>query len=96
MKIYIAVFCLTFICLTASFNFSQSRRAAPETDKTQKANRRPSQTAAPTATPATPEDEPNTTNIERIETPPVDNIVTDGEVIKVDTELVSIPVKVSD
>ena len=97
MKIYIAVFCLTFICLSSGFNYAQSSRAAPAPDKTQKTNQRPPQTAAtPTAAPANSEDEPNTTNIERIVTPAVEGIADDGDVIKVETEIVSVPVKVSD
>lgn len=96
MKIYIAVFCLVF-CLTSTFNFAQSRRAAPEPEKTQKVNQRPPQTAAAPKPPANiEEDEPNTTNIERIAAPVEAAAADDGDVIKVETEIVSVPVKISD
>lgn len=98
MKNYFAAFCLTFVCLISTANFAQSRRVTLPTEevKSGKANKRPPQTeAAPVPPPADPEDEPNTTNIERVE--PKIEAGADGEdIIKVDTEIVSVPVKVSD
>lgn len=97
MKIYLAAFSLTIICLMSTANFAQSRRVTPPTESNSgKANKRPPQAVAtPAPTPAEPEDEPNTTNIERVE-PKVDASADDGEIIKVETEIVSVPVKVSD
>jgi VWFA-related protein len=97
MKNYISLFLMTLICISlASVNFAQSRRPAIEPDNTKKVNKRPPQTAAtPTPPPLDPEDEPNTTNIERVE-PKIEVGADDGEVIKVETEIVSVPVKVSD
>ncbi|MEO8073905.1 MAG: VWA domain-containing protein [Acidobacteriota bacterium] len=80
---------LAFICLSFTANFAQSRSASPDSNN-QKANKRPPQTQ-PSPTPQVVEDDdPNTTNIERIDTP------ADEDVIGIDTKLVTIPVKVSD
>jgi hypothetical protein len=96
MKKYFVLFSFAFICLSFTASFSQSKRVSPVTDNTiKKINKRPAQ-PAPTPPPQAveTEEEPNTTNIERVET---NNNATDtGEVIKVDTEIVSIPVKISD
>lgn len=71
-----------FICLNISAAFAQSRRVPP-TNPNQKSNQRPA--ASPTPTPE---------NTEEITD---ENAVTDDrDIIKVDTELVTIPVKVSD
>jgi len=97
MKKYLVLFSFVFICVSFTVNFAQSKRVSPATDNTiQKINKRPPQTA-PTSTPQTveTEDEPNTTNIERVVTN-AESIESGGEVITVDTEIVSIPVKVSD
>ncbi len=99
MKKYFVLFSFAFICLSFTASFSQSKRVSPVTDNTiQKINKRPAQ-PAPTPTPQVveTEEEPNTTNIERVEpNPSNETIETGGEVIKVDTEIVSIPVKISD
>jgi VWFA-related protein len=91
------LFGLAFICLSFTANFAQSKRAAAiSDDTTRKINKRPAETA-PMPKPVETEDEPNTTNIERVETKmSIETTETDGEVIRVDTELVSIPVKISD
>ncbi|MEJ7701746.1 MAG: hypothetical protein WKF71_19190 [Pyrinomonadaceae bacterium] len=99
MKKYVVVFSFAFICVSFNVNFGQSKRVTPIFDSTvQKINKRPPQTApTPAPQPAETEDEPNTTNIERVETNTSNETSeTDGEVITVDTELVSIPVKISD
>ncbi len=72
MKKYVIVFSFAFICLSFNVNFGQSKRVTPISDNTiQKINKRPTQSApTPTPQPAEPEDEPNTTNIERVETLP--------------------------
>ena len=98
MKKYTAAFCLIFVCLLFSQNFAQSSRASLPV-KNEKANQRPAQAAAtPKPPPLDPEDEPNNTNIERIapavETGSTDEV--DGEVITVNTEMVSVPVKILD
>lgn len=101
MKKYLVLFSFVFICLNFTALFAQSKRVSPVTDNTiQKVNKRSAQTSpAPTPQPIGTEDELNTTNIERIEPSNAASIEaseTDGEVIKVDTEIVSIPVKISD
>ena len=92
-KISALLFLSAFLCLSFTLGLAQSRRVTPPTDGG-KANKRPVQTA-PSPTP-TPEesivadintDQPRDANSEAID---------DGEIIKVDTRLVTIPVKVSD
>lgn len=88
-----AVFAFLLIVCGANvyFGAAQARRGTSPAD-TGKANRRPAQTSpTPTPTP-TPEDE-NTTNIEPVA---VSESTDDGEIIKVDTSVVTIPVKVLD
>ncbi|MGI8787318.1 MAG: VWA domain-containing protein [Pyrinomonadaceae bacterium] len=86
MKKYKALFGLAIVCLSFSFGNAQSRRVAPyseSSDKTNKRDPKPAETPAPT-----PE-----------ETQPVNNnpsTADDKDVIKIDTDLVTIPVKVSD
>lgn len=96
MKNYFSAACLTFICLISTANFAQSRSVTPPTGTDSgKVNKRPPQAAAtPAPTPLEGEDEPNTTNIERVE-PKIEAGAAD-EVITVETEIVSVPVKVSD
>lgn len=95
MKNYIVAVLLAFCCLSVSAVFAQSSRVTPTSDGTvKKANQRPPK---PAETPAAQTDaenaEPvNETNI-RLDSIPVEN---DEDVIKVDTDLVTIPVKVND
>lgn len=87
MKKYAARFFLVFICLSSNIVFAQSRRVPPTTTDTGKTNKRPAQTET------SPTPIPETSN----EQNPIDQAAEiDGEVLKIDTELVSIPVKVSD
>ena len=72
------------ICLTVSFSFAQSRRVTPP-DNNQKTNKRP---ATPAVTPS-----PQPENSEQDTNAP---LPTDDEIITVETEIVTIPVKVSD
>lgn len=72
------------ICLSVSFSFAQSRRVTPP-DNNQKTNKRP---ATPAVTPS-----PQTENSEQDTNAP---LPTDDEIITVETEIVTIPVKVSD
>lgn len=98
MKRYAVLLCLIFICSFLTNNFAQSRRAAPE-DTAGKTNKRPTQPAATPKPPVVnPEDEPNNTNIETVN-PKLETqggTETDADVIKVDTEMVSVPVKILD
>ena len=87
MKKYAFVLVALLICLSFTFSFAQSRRAPTDSDN-QKANKRPT-TPIPTPTPI--ETEASETEIEQDT-----NVQTDGEVLRVDTELVTIPVKISD
>ena len=80
----VVIFCLIFIGLSYTVNFAQSRRVPPT--KNGKANNRdpkPAETPAPTVIETEPEIENQT-------------IVDDGEVIRVDTNLVTVPVKILD
>lgn len=89
----LAVFAFFSICigLNISFITAQSRRVP--TNESGKANKRPAQTSpTPTPTP-TPEDE-NTTNIEPVAVSA--EPVNEEDIIKVDTSIVTIPVKVLD
>ncbi len=87
MKKYAFVLVALLICLSFTFSFAQSRRAPTDSDN-QKANKRPT-TPIPTPTPI--ETKASETEIEQDT-----NVQTDGEVLRVDTELVTIPVKISD
>ena len=89
MKKYTFVLVVSVICLSFTFSFAQSRRAPTDSDN-QKANKRPT-TPTPTPTPTPIETEQSETEIEQDA-----NVQTDGEVLRVDTELVTIPVKISD
>lgn len=76
---------------------AQSRPPSNESTTNQKANKRPPKTA--TETPpvnVVVDDDPNTTNIERIVENPTEASGGGEEVIKIDTKLVTIPVKVLD
>lgn len=74
---------LAIICLSVSVIFAQSRRVT-ETNPNQKSNRRPA--SSPTPQNANSEEQMTGENA----------LIDDQDVIKVDTELVTIPVKVSD
>ena len=87
MKKKAALFCLVIVCLSSTFNFAQSRRVQPSSDPNSKANQRQPKSAdspTPAPTPAVEENQPAETVIE------------DSEVLKIDTELVTIPFKVVD
>ncbi len=94
MKKLAAIF-LTVLCLTAISVQSQSRRANPTVDgESGKANKRPPQ-AAPRPTP----DETSAKSLIVIETERGANdksVIDDGDIIRVETSIVTIPVKVSD
>lgn len=86
MKKYAVAVCLTIICLSFTLNFAQSRRVPPS-DNSGKANKRdPKPADSPTPAP-TPEEQP-----------PLDDEspIDDKDIIRVDTDLVTIPVKISD
>lgn len=81
MKNYTVVVLLAVFCLSVSAVFAQSSRVSPNSDgEVKKANKRPPKPAA--------------------ETPAAENgdlgVIEDGDVIEIDTDLVTIPVKVSD
>lgn len=89
MKKYAFVSAVLVIGLSFTLTFAQSRRI-PTDKNDQKANKRPAQsTVTPTPTPV--ETPPNETESEQNV-----NAQTDDEVLRVDTELVTIPVKISD
>ncbi len=92
-KISVSLFLLAFLCLSFTFCLAQSRRVTPPTEGG-KANKRPPQTA-PSPTPTPEEIIVAETNPDQTQDGGGD-AVDDGEIIKVDTQLVTIPVKVSD
>lgn len=100
MKKYAIPLCLVLVCVSFINGFAQSSRAETGTDKTGgKINKRPPQAAAtPKIEPAQPEEEPNNTNIERLK-PKIEttgDTEIDADAITVDTEMVSVPVKILD
>ena len=93
MKKATVFLCLTILFSVSAFELSAQSRAKQPQPEGAKANKRPAQTA-PTVTPqiesssnAEGASEQNSTDA---------NAETDSEVLKIDTEIVSIPVKVSD
>lgn len=95
MKNYICLLSLAFL-LIASGVFAQSRPPVIESGA-QKVNKRPASSGEtkPSAK-KTPDPDENTTNIPSIREEPKTDVPDDGEVLTVDTNLVTIPVKVSD
>lgn len=77
-------FCLAIICLSFTINFAQSRKTSPNSE-TGKKNQRPVESPTP----------PSSDNTAQ-QTPDENAEVDDSDVIKVDTGIVSIPVKVLD
>jgi Mg-chelatase subunit ChlD len=84
MKKIASSFCLAIICLSFTINFAQSRKITPG-NETGKKNQRPVESPTPPVSSNTAQQTPE----ENVE-------VDDTDVIKVDTEIVSIPVKVLD
>lgn len=83
---------MAFLCLSVSVNYAQSRRPAPA-DNNGKANKRPSK---PEPQPTPPANKTADDAAETIGQNESAETADDGEVIRVDTHLVTIPVKVSD
>lgn len=88
MKKLLAAFGLIFIALNGTFNYAQARRQVPsENGKANRRETKPVDAPTPAPTPVAEEAAP----------PPDDQTaVDDGETIRVDTELVTVPVKVLD
>lgn len=95
MKKYTAL-----LVLAVFFSFSNAlaqSRPVINTDSVKKANKRPAQTEEKKAPVKTePDPDENTTNIPSIREEPKAVAPEDGEVLKIDTNLVTVPVKVSD
>ena len=89
MKKFAVVFTLVFLGLNLSAVFAQSHRTATDSEPA-KTNKRPPAAAAPSPTPPAPSE------ASAVNQPADSTAVDDGDVIKVDTNLVTIPVKVSD
>ena len=87
MKNSLIAFCLAIICLGFTVNFAQSRKITPATETVKKVNQRP---PTPAVTPTPPD---NTTAQQN---PDEKAEIDDSDIIKVDTGVVSIPVKVLD
>nr|MBA3694841.1 VWA domain-containing protein [Acidobacteriota bacterium] len=88
MKKYAVVVFLAIVCLNLTVCFAQSRRVPPYSESSDKPNKRDSKPAE-SPTPAPIIEEPTILNNEP---PPIE----DKDVIRVDTDLVTIPIKVSD
>lgn len=88
MKKYAFVLVVSVICLSFTFSFAQSRRVQPP--ENEKVNKRPPKPAE------TPIPQPAETQTSETEFEQDSSDQTDGEVLRVDTELVTIPVKISD
>jgi VWFA-related protein len=85
MKKSAIFFCLAILCLSFTINFAQSRKITPNSETNKKTNQRPVESPTP----------PNTsTTAEQLADENAE--VDDSEVIKVETGVVSIPVKVLD
>ncbi|HEX8638379.1 MAG TPA: VWA domain-containing protein [Pyrinomonadaceae bacterium] len=88
------LFVVLCLCLTGAF--AQSRRANPTIDgESGKANKRPPQ-SAPSPTPKSVETTASSPVVVETERDDIKNEADDSEIIRVDTSLVTIPVKVSD
>jgi len=88
MKKFAIFFCLTILCLSVTLGFAQSRKTSPASETTKKANQRP--VASPTPPPPAQENSVARQNADE------DAETDDSDVIKVETNVVSIPVKVLD
>ena len=82
MKKFVFFFCLVAICLSFTINFAQSRRVTDGVNK--KINQRPVESPTPPSTNATAQTVDETAEAD------------DSEVIKIESGIVSIPVKVLD
>src|SRR6185369_7299357 len=87
MKKFVIFFCLMVICLSFTINFAQSSKTNSSSNTTKKANQRPVESPTPPKNETTSQ-----TQQKADENAEVD----DSEVIKVETGIVSIPVKVLD
>ena len=90
MKKFAVVFTLIFLGLNLSAVFAQSHRTATDSEPAKTNKRPPAAAAAPSPTPPAPSE------ASAVNQPADSTAVDDGDVIKVDTNLVTIPVKVSD
>ena len=97
MKNSIVAVLLAFFCLSVSVGFAQSSRVSPTSESTsnKKANQCPPQAAA-TPTPQIDSESAEEVNETNIRMDSIPGAVDGEEVIKVDTDLVTIPVKVTD
>ena len=82
MKRFAMFLCLAFIGLGFTLSFAQSRTVTPNSDLPKKANRRPVETPTP--------------KTERMDETIDESVERDDDVVKVDSGVVSIPVKVLD
>lgn len=89
MRKYAVLLCVALVCASVQLGFAQARRTAPASPANGKSNQRPVPKATPTPNPQ------NTATNTDDQSGPVD-AQDDGDVIHVDTQLVTIPVKVSD
>ena len=98
-KFFVSAVLLAAVGVGFTVNFAQSKRPPVETDRA-KANQRPAQPkeTPPTAKTVDPEDLPNTTNIELVNTGSEEGWDTgsDEDVVTIDTKVVSVPVKILD
>jgi Ca-activated chloride channel homolog len=87
----VVIACLTLVCL--SVTYAQSRRVSPNTEtRDGKINKRSVQ---PNSTP-TPQNVSSENSETQIERESNETVEVDGDIIKVETEIVNIPVKIAD
>ena len=94
MKKYVFILIVSIVCLSLSPVFAQSRRGSTPTES-EKVNKRPPKPAQ-NSTPQTVETQPEEIQTSETEIEQDSSDQTDGEVLRVDTELVTIPVKILD
>jgi VWFA-related protein len=91
MKKIAVLLCLAFLCVSFNYSYAQSGRVSPGSTNG-KPNQRPAGPAkSPTPLPQTPDGVIANSNTDTPSDP-----VDDNDIIRVDTQLVTIPVKVSD
>lgn len=95
-KITIAV-CLAIFLLSSVFSFAQSRKVTPtSTTESGKVNKRPATTPTPLPKAENTDETPLTETVSNNSNPADANAEIDNEVLNVETEIVNIPVKISD
>lgn len=93
VAVSVAIFLLSF-----TYSFAQSRKVTPTSTESGKVNKRPATTPTPLPKVENTDEatQTQTENVSNNSTPVDENAEIDNEVLKVETEIVNIPVKISD